>query len=91
MPDEKSFAIQHIVAPFADVPILVGPTVLSLAILRGILIEALVLAAVIPLLLTKAMLLVLVPVPNILGAVGVSIDAESLSHVIHEFSLVEIS
>jgi hypothetical protein len=62
-----------------------------LAFLGGILVEALVLAAVVPLLLAESMLFVLVPVTDVLGSVGMPVDAEALSHVVYELALVKVS
>jgi hypothetical protein len=91
MPDKKTFPIEHIIAPFSDISILVGPAIFSLALLGGIQVEALVLAAVVPLFFSEAMLLILVPVPHILGAVGMAIDAEALRHIVNKLALIEIS
>ena len=91
MPDEETPSVEHILRPFTNVPVTVGPAVLALAFLASILVEALVHAGVIPLLLAEAVLLVLVPVTYILRAVGVLVNTKALSHVIHEFSFIEVA
>ena len=91
MPNEQTFTIQHVVAPFTDVSVAIRPAVLALALFRCILVETLVLAAIIPFLFAEAVLFVLVPIPHVLRAVGMPIDTEALSHIINEFALVEIT
>ena len=91
VPHEEPSSVEHVVVPLANVPVSVRPAVLALAVLARILVEALVLAAVVPLLLAEAMLLVLVPVPHVFGPVGMPVDAETLGHVVHELSFVEVT
>lgn len=91
VPHEEALAVEHVVAPFADVPVAVGPPILSLALLGGVLVEALILTAIIPLLFSEPMLLILVPVPNILAAVGMPVDSKSLRHIVDKLAFIKVT
>lgn len=66
VPYKEAFAIEHVVAPLANISVTIWPAVFTLALLRGILVETLILTAIVPFFLSKAMLFVLVPVSDIL-------------------------
>lgn len=91
MPHEQALPIEHVVAPFTYVSVPVWPPVLTLTFLRGVLVKSLILTAIIPLFLSKSMLLILVPVPNILASVGMPVDSKSLRHIINKLTFVKVT
>jgi len=90
VPDKESSTIEHVLAPFSNVSVSIWPLVLSLALFAGVLVKALVHARVIPLFFSKAVLFVLVPISNVLAPVCMSVNAETLGHVVHKFTLVQV-
>ena len=91
VPYEEALSVKHVATPFADKAVTVWPAVLSLTLFGRILIEALILAAIVPLFFAETMLFVLVPISDIFTAVGMSVDAEALGHIVDEFSFIQIA